>query len=233
MKNYRNPDWLRKKYVDERLSSTAMAKLEKTGHATILRWLRHFGIKPRTLAESHPLKHRLTKEYLEEEYWKKGKSMNVIGRAHGLCFATVQYWMKKYGIPKRSAVDKSWNIGAVNPGWKGGKYITPGGYRYILTPGHPRKSGGTKARPYIPEQVLVMEKSLGRFLTPLEVVHHKDGVKLNNDISNLQLLASERDHQTYEQGLCLFAKQLLFGAIVPSNRDELLRLFDQFVNERG
>lgn len=39
----------------------------------------------------------------------------------------------------------------------------------------------------------LMEKELGRELTPDEVVHHKDENPLNNDISNLMIM-SQRDH---------------------------------------
>lgn len=40
----------------------------------------------------------------------------------------------------------------------------------------------------------VMEKSLGRALKKGETVHHIDGNPGNNDIENLQLLSSNRDH---------------------------------------
>lgn len=39
-----------------------------------------------------------------------------------------------------------------------------------------------------------MEEHLGRKLLPTEIVHHKDHNKLNNDISNLELFSSHRDH---------------------------------------
>ena len=35
---------------------------------------------------------------------------------------------------------------------------------------------------------LIMEEHLGRKLTSDEIVHHIDGNKLNNDISNLQVM---------------------------------------------
>lgn len=37
---------------------------------------------------------------------------------------------------------------------------------------------------------LVIEKSLGRYLTANEHVHHKDGDKRNNELSNLQVVSA-------------------------------------------
>ena len=42
----------------------------------------------------------------------------------------------------------------------------------------------------------VMEEYLGRPLRPDEIVHHKDGNKLNNDISNLEII-NRADHARY------------------------------------
>lgn len=47
---------------------------------------------------------------------------------------------------------------------------------------------------YVQEHRLVLEKHLGRFLLPTEVVHHIDGNHANNDISNLQLFSSNGEH---------------------------------------
>jgi len=41
---------------------------------------------------------------------------------------------------------------------------------------------------------VVMEQMLGRPLTPGEIVHHKDGNKLNNSPENLELISSQADH---------------------------------------
>jgi hypothetical protein len=58
------------------------------------------------------------------------------------------------------------------------------GYFMVMAKKHPhaRKKG------YMMYHRLVMENYLGRCLKPREVVHHKDGDKLNNTISNLCLM---------------------------------------------
>ena len=45
----------------------------------------------------------------------------------------------------------------------------------------------------------VMEKHLKRKLTNEEVVHHKDGNKLNNNIENLILFPNQKIHHLYHQ----------------------------------
>ena len=41
----------------------------------------------------------------------------------------------------------------------------------------------------------VMEKDIGRKLKPNEIVHHRDGNKLNNSIKNLELFDSQDQHK--------------------------------------
>jgi hypothetical protein len=80
-----------------------------------------------------------------------------------------------------------------NQGPKSGtRYKRPDGYVVVWMPEHP----STRNRPskYVLEHRLVMESVLGRYLSPTEVVHHKDRNKSNNDPSNLELGRSNTEH---------------------------------------
>ncbi len=69
---------------------------------------------------------------------------------------------------------------------KKGKYKTVAGYVLIHAPGHLSAS----KKGYMLEHRLVMEKHLGRYLMPKEIVHHINGIKDDNRIENLELTTS-------------------------------------------
>jgi len=92
---------------------------------------------------------------------------------------------------KQSDVIRVAASGSNNYAWKGGKITDRAGYILIASPGHPAATKQT----YVPEHRLVMEKSLGRFLREDEMVHHKNGVRTDNRLENLELCARrKRNH---------------------------------------
>ena len=76
--------------------------------------------------------------------------------------------------------------------WKGGRKITPKGYVQILKKGHPRADSNG----YVLEHILVWEKYTGMQIPDGMVIHHLDGNKTNNHISNLCLMTFG-GHSTY------------------------------------
>lgn len=93
----------------------------------------------------------------------------------------------KDGIKKSAACRKGEN----GNNWRGGRHKrNQTGYIVIHSPDHPNRT----ANGYVFEHRLVMEKHLGRYLTAEEVVHHKNGIKDDNRIENLELVESTGKH---------------------------------------
>jgi hypothetical protein len=72
--------------------------------------------------------------------------------------------------------------------WKGGINKT-GKYIRIYTPNHPLAWNN-----YVLEHRLVMEKHLGRYLKPEEIVHHINYNPKDNRIENLKLFPNKSTH---------------------------------------
>lgn len=83
--------------------------------------------------------------------------------------------------------------GKDSPNWKGGLYEVTNGYVYRYVDNHPFKNSGN----YVPEHRIVMEKYLGRYLKPEEMVHHINGIKNDNRLENLKLFPSDKEHMRF------------------------------------
>ncbi len=85
--------------------------------------------------------------------------------------------------------------GPLNWKWKGGKYVEANRYTRVLVPAdHPLRAMADR-RGVIPEHRFVMAMHLGRCLEPWEIVHHKNSIKDDNRLENLELLPDSHAHQ--------------------------------------
>lgn len=110
---------------------------------------------------------------------------------------------RKHGIKCQRTGPRA---GEGHPEWKGGRIVDKNGYIHVWAPDHPECQRVNEARrlkanggyyrkeKYIQEHRLVMEKFLGRYLLPTEVVHHKNSDKTDNRIENLELFDSNAKH---------------------------------------
>lgn len=162
-------------YLDCVNTITASKRLRKLGIDTN----RNERIKK---ANMHGMTDDDFKAYLEREY--QTKSMQEIGKELGITPSAVRKYFVKYGIERRDNCDFMKDP-QKTPNWKGGRSIR-NGYVEVYAPWHP----SARTRKYVYEHILIMENAIGRYLINDEVVHHIDGNKKNNDISNLKLMTN-------------------------------------------
>ena len=119
----------------------------------------------------------------------------------GPCRARFGSWAKALlaaeMVPKKTTISErcerakiAAKKGKQSGNWKGGIIRDKHGYVLIYSPDHPKG----KASGYVYEHRLVVEKHLGRYLEKEESVHHKNGIKDDNRIENLEVM-TKRIHK--------------------------------------
>lgn len=160
---------------------------------------------------------KINRDTLYLEYVVNEKSIREIASERHVSVGCVFNSLNRFGIPTRKEVTEKTrqkiskaNLGKPSPTkgtirseatkkkmsearkgrvFKRTKYgghskVRSDGYVAIYNPSHPNSNNDG----YVMEHVLVVEESLGRFLAPDEVVHHKNHIRNDNRIENLQLM---------------------------------------------
>lgn len=92
--------------------------------------------------------------------------------------------------------------------WKGGRKTRKDGYVIIrVADDYPNPAYTDRSARYALEHRVVMERHLGRFLSPEEVVHHINENPNDNRIENLQLFKNQAEHVRVGHGRSSFATE--------------------------
>jgi len=154
----------------------------------------------------------LPKNKLKKLYLDEGKSSLEIARIFDCSWLTIVNYLRKYNLPVRNHSEKTlnafktgkmdfmpkvWNSGrkrwckSGNPRWKpiGSKRFSHG---YVLI-----KIAENKGfKNWVEEHRYKMEQKLGRKLYKKEIIHHKNGVRSDNRLSNL-IVMSDKSHRRF------------------------------------
>lgn len=133
------------------------------------------------------------KTWLYEKYVVNNLSISDIAKLVSLGRTTIFRLLQKYEIKRRGfsghpnqikgAIEKRGKYNAWNKD-KGKRFVLKEGYKWLLLPDHPQAN----SKGYVAEHRIVMSKHLGRLLESWEIVHHKNKMRTDNRIANLELI---------------------------------------------
>jgi len=124
------------------------------------------------------------KNWLYEKYYKEELCVSEIAGKCGVGITTISRWAARFEIRKIRPYKGS-RKGPQNPYWAGGRYKDhTSGYIWVYNPDHP----SVTQKGYVLEHRLVVEKLIGRYLRTNEIIHHKNKIKDDNRIENLEII---------------------------------------------
>lgn len=165
-------------------------------YRTIIKVLRKHNIKKKVLGGAAFLLKEDEQITLVQE-WENGKSLAYLARKYNIHYKSISKFIKT-----KDTIRKTRKINKRTHKWKGGRVLHKSS-GYILKKVDIDNPYYCMANisGYVPEHRLVMAEYLKRPILKTEQVHHKNGIKSDNNISNLQLT-----HGSHGNGVCLKCK---------------------------
>lgn len=166
----------------ETQSTPTTARLVGCSQHQVDKYLTKQGVARTRLRDNAILRNADTVRRLAAE----GASLSEIARQVGTNKRHVKAYLERHAVPYTPYEP----VMERNGRWRGGRVIDQDGYVLIKCPDHPARDRHN----YVREHRLVMEQTLGRYLQPQEVVHHKNGDKQDNRPENLAVYGTNADH---------------------------------------
>jgi len=150
--------------------------------ATIRNVLVRHGVTPR--GPGGPMR-QVTREEAEVilRRWNDGEAQGTIAKSLGMSQSQVSRLLSLHGLASEKRISRRETHG----NWKGGRSTNRHGYVFVRIDADDPMASMRNTGGYVQEHRLVTARHLSRPLHPWETVHHIDGRRDNNDISNLQL----------------------------------------------
>ena len=139
--------------------------------------------------------------------YKSGLSITDVSRETGVALSTLRFRFKSAGIirSKKESLILASKQGKLGAGNRGKSRVFTEEWQQNISKGKKGKGVGLCVKPsgYIEitmgedkgrsQHVVIMERHIGRRLLPFECVHHKNEIRSDNDISNLEVM-TRSDH---------------------------------------
>ena len=203
-------------YLSQKMSMREISEKLNIPEFKIRKMIISYGIRIRTKSENTTIVFEkklgftpnLSKEEAEDMYFKKRMSLTDIVKETRIPYSRLRNIFKELGIETRTQADGlryvRHKLGQAN---KGKKRVFTEEHKRNMRAGMIKKwerdARGTtqKSTGYVEftrginkyrgVHVVKMEEKIGRELLPNEVVHHKNGIKNDNRMENLQLMTNE------------------------------------------
>lgn len=123
-KRLRDEGWVSEKYLEDGMSAVEIGDLCGCASQTVYYWLRKHGIEPRDKSISPSYPELADRDWLQEQYVEKRKSLVEIGDLIGCSDTAVLSWLRNHRIERRSVSESV--SGELHPNWKGGRSFYAG-----------------------------------------------------------------------------------------------------------